>query len=499
DPAAGWMKSSWNQDVSKLVQSDKFAWGDAEWRRPGWDYLNVYQLHVSRFSNRFQGEAPLRRVAREIDSQGGYLRDLGVTAILVMPVNEVGSHNSWGYDPAFFYAIENDYGGPDALKELVDTCHRHGLAVLTDVVFNHAGSTDNILWAIARESYFDGDTQWGAMINFDHPQCRHFFAQNLVYLAREYHFDGFRLDHTATIVHSAAWDPWSGFVRQLGSGGGWDFLHAIRKALREEVDERCLLMAEHLPNEWSLTNFGGPMDTQWCDDFHDRMVDAGRRQFGMSRLAEAFKLSQAACDQWYNVTNYAESHDEVGNVRDRIAYVAGWGQGLRMAKVAAAGTLLSRGIPMAFMGAEVGEDKQFEFGSTATLDLDFYLADADRGRLRAWWGVLCDLRRTRNAIKGPAPLEVVFADGQLFALSRGQRGDYFVMLNFGGWSGFYSLGSLNLPDGTYRELWNSTWPAFAISGENEGEHTNGGRDARLRRGDSLQIPDYGAVTLERVD
>jgi 1,4-alpha-glucan branching enzyme len=211
-----------------------------------------------------------------------------------MPVNEVGTENSWGYDPAFFYAIENDYGGPDALEELVDTCHRNGLAILVDVVFNHAGSTDNILWSLARESFFDGDTRWGAMINFDHPQCRHFFAQNLVYLANEYHLDGFRLDHTATIVHSSAWDPWSGFVRELGSGGGWEFLHAIRRALREEVDSLCLLMAEHLPNEWSLTNQGGPMDTQWCDDFHDRIVDASRRQFGMSRLAEAFKLSHTA-------------------------------------------------------------------------------------------------------------------------------------------------------------------------------------------------------------
>ena len=499
DPATGWVKSSWNQDVSRLVQPDKFVWGDANWRRPGWEHLNVYQIHVSRFSNRFQDEIPLRRVAREIDSNGGYLRDLGVTAILVMPLNEVGTENSWGYDPAFFYAIENDYGGPDALKELVNTCHRNGLAVLVDVVFNHAGSTDNILWSLARESFFDGDTRWGAMINFDHPQCRHFFAQNLVYLAHEYHLDGFRLDHTATIVHSSAWDPWSGFVRELGSGGGWDFLHAIRKALREQVDPLCILMAEHLPNEWSLTNFGGPMDTQWCDDFHDRIVDACRRQFGMSRLAEAFRLGHTACDEWYNVTNYAESHDEVGNVRDRIAYVAGWGQGFRMAKVAAAGTLLSRGIPMAFMGAEVGEDKQFEFGSSSTLDLDRYLADADRGRIRAWWRVLSDLRRTRSAIKGPAPIDIPFADGQLLAISRGQRGDYFVMLNFGGWSGFHNLGFLNLPDGTYRELWNSTWPAFAIAGESEGEHSNGGRDARLRRSDSLQIPDYGAVILERVD
>jgi 1,4-alpha-glucan branching enzyme len=497
DPAAGWVSSSWNQDVSKLVQRDKFAWGDAHWRRPGWEHLNIYQIHVSRFSNRFPNDAPLRRVAREVES--GYLRDLGITAILVMPLNEVGTENSWGYDPAFFYAIENDFGGPDALKELVDTCHRHGVAVLLDVVFNHAGSTDNILWSLARESFFDGDTRWGAMINFDHPQCRLFFAQNLVYLARDYHLDGFRLDHTATIVHSNAWDQWSGFVREQGSGGGWDFLHAIRRALHEQVDPLCILMAEHLPNEWSLTNFGGPMDTQWCDDFHDRMVDACRRQFGMSRLAEAFKLSHTACDDWYKVTNYPESHDEVGNVRDRIAYVAGWGQGFRMCKVAAAGTLLSRGIPMVFMGAESGEDAQFAFGASTKLDLDRYLADDDRGRIRAWWRALSDLRRARPAIKGPAPLAISFAEGQLLAILRGQRGDYFAVLNFGGWSGAHNLGYLNLPNGTYRELWNSTWPAFAIAGESEGEHTNGGRDARLRRSDWLQIPDYGAVILERVD
>ena len=113
----------------------------------------------------------------------------------------------------------------------------HGLAVLVDVVFNHAGTADNILWSIARESFFDGDTQWGAMVNFDHPQCRHFFAQNLVYLAQEYHLDGFRLDHTATIVHSAAWDAWSGYVRVRGSGGGWEFLQraAARPARRRST------------------------------------------------------------------------------------------------------------------------------------------------------------------------------------------------------------------------------------------------------------------------
>ena len=70
-----------------------------------------------------------------------------------------------------------------------------------------------------------------------------------------------------------------------------------------------------------------------------------------------------------------------------------------------------------------------------------------------------------------------------------------AVLNFGGWAGFHNLGYNNLPEGTDRELWNSTWPAFAISGENQG----GGRDARLGRSNALHIPNYGAVIFERVD
>lgn len=497
DPAAGWVESSSSHAASRLLRSDAFVWGDQQWRRPGWEYLIVYQLHAALFSNRHLEEPPLVRVAREIDDAAGYLRDLGVTAVLLLPVNEVGTRNSWGYDPAFFYAVENAYGGPDALKRLVDSCHRNGLAVILDVVFNHAGSLDNILWSVARESYFDGDTRWGAMINFDHPQCRHFFAQNLVYLAREYHLDGFRLDHTGTIVHSHLSDDWSWYVRERGSGGGWDFLHALRGALHARVDSRCLLMAEHLPNEWSLTNYGGPMDTQWCDDFHDRLVDACRRDPGVTpRLADAFRLSHTACDDWYKVTNYPESHDEVGNVRDRIAYVAGWGQGLRMSKVAAAASLLSRGIPMFFMGAESAEDRQFTFGGTTPLDLGAYLADPARSRVRAWWRELCWLRRNPS-LQGPSPLDVRHAEGQLLAFTRGRRGDFYVLLNFGGWAGRKGLRELGLPDGAYRELWNSTWPAFAV--EDEGEHTNGGRDARLHPWHELNVPDYGALVLERAD
>lgn len=500
DPAAGWVNTSWTRHgTSRLIDSGEFAWTDQTWRRPGWEYLNIYQIHVARFTNRDLGESPLVRVRREIESPTGYLRGVGATALMLLPLNEVGTKNSWGYDPAYFYAIEESFGGPDALKALVNACHAQGIAVIVDVVFNHAGSADNILWEVARESFFDGDTKWGAMINFDHPQCRHFFAQNLVYLAQEYHIDGFRLDHTATIVHSNEWNQWSHFVRVQGTGGGWEFLHALRNAVEREVGPNCLLMAEHLPNEWALTNCGGPMDTQWSDDFHDRLIDACRGDLWIApRLAAAMELSHAACENWHGVTNYPESHDEVGNVRDRVAYVAGLGRGWRMGKVAAAATLLARGIPMTFMGTESGEDQQFEIGGTAPLDLDGYEANADRSRLRAWWRTLSELRRGNASLQGPAPLRIHFAEGQILAYSRGEGADYFVVLNFGGGKPWKPLGQLGLPEHVYRELWNSTWPAFAIVAEREGEHTNGGREARLDRNRWVQIPDYGVIILQRV-
>jgi 1,4-alpha-glucan branching enzyme len=495
DPAAGWVEDSWNGASSKLIDSSQFQWQDAGWQRPGFDYYLIYQLHPARFSGRQPNLQPLWQVAREIDSNGGYLRDLGITAILLLPQNEVGTQNGWGYDPAFFYAIERSYGGPDGLKELVNACHKQGLAVLVDVVFNHAGSIDNILWSTARASFFEGDTEWGAMINFDHPQCLHFFAQNLVYLAREFHIDGFRLDHTHTILHS---HEQGRYVRIAGSGGGWEFMHELRSALRSQVDTRTLLMAEHLPNEWQVTNFGGPMDTQWCDNFHDRLIEACRGAFVMSDLARAFQTTQFDCDNWYKATNYCESHDEVGNVRDRVAFVAGWKRGLRMSKVASAATILSRGMPMFFMGAEAAEDAQFSSGSTDRLKLDLYLSDPGKTKVREWWKEMLRLRRS-PIITGPSPLEVRYAQDQMLAFSRGSHGDIYVLLNFGGWAGLKPLAELNLPDGTFCELWNSTWPAFAIQSEDEDEHMNWGRDARLTRGNWLHIPDYGVVVLSRVD
>lgn len=488
DPAAEWVENTYTYGRSRLVQHHKHVWKSASWKTANWDYLTIYELHPARLTQR-NGLKPFAEVAREIES--GYLRDLGFTAILLMPLCEFPG-SGWGYNPSYYYAVKDSYGGPNELKKLVDVCHQQGIAVLLDVVFNHAGVGDSILWELDKNTYFDGDTDWGAMINFSDKICKDFFAQCLIYWNQTYHIDGFRFDMTNPIIEGHTWAP---FVKQPNSDNhGWFFLNYLREKLKSE-DPQCLMMAEQFPNNFGLTDSGGSMDTQWQDDFHDRLVDVCRGRYDqMSPFADALKISHTACQQWYNVTPLTSSHDEVGNVNDRITNVADYGRGLRINKVAAAATLMARGIPLFFMGEESAESGQFYQNSEEALELGNYENDINRQRVRSWWKSLFDLRRHNPKIQGPSPIDVHYVDGPIIAFSRGDAKDYFVVLNFGDREFPQNLGVMNLPEGTYKELWNSTYQAFQVEWENE--FRNWGD---LHRDNWLNIPDNGAVILQRIN
>ena len=129
---------------NSIVCAPEFDWGDTPFEMPSWDDLVIYELHVGTFN-----DAPRRSgLAASTAWSGGsdYLRDLGVNAIELMPSAEFGHDFSWGYNPAHIFAIEEAYGGPRALKELIRAAHAHGIAVICDVVFNHLGPTDLDLW-----------------------------------------------------------------------------------------------------------------------------------------------------------------------------------------------------------------------------------------------------------------------------------------------------------------------------------------------------------------
>ena len=131
-----------NSAGSSVVHDPAFDWGDDHFEMPAWNDLVIYELHVGTF----------RSVAEKLP----YLRDLGINCIELLPAAEFPGSRSWGYNPANPFALESDYGGPVAFKEMVKQAHQHGIAVVLDVVYNHFGPGDLNLWQFDGWSENDG-------------------------------------------------------------------------------------------------------------------------------------------------------------------------------------------------------------------------------------------------------------------------------------------------------------------------------------------------------
>ena len=240
DPAARQIDNTALHSNSRITVSEAFQWTDVSWTRPEWNEHLIYQLHLKRFTSRNGATlSPLQQVEAEISGAQGntYLRDLGATTIQLLPVNAFALDDSWGYNGTFLYAIESSYGSPEDLKRLVNTAHNNGIAVILDVVYNHIGNGDNILWAVDRDTYFAGDTDWGPMFHYGSDICRHFLIQNLLYLMEEYHIDGFRFDITRIIHQGNNWGP---HVRFPGASEWLEFPERATLS-SEEKRPRCFI------------------------------------------------------------------------------------------------------------------------------------------------------------------------------------------------------------------------------------------------------------------
>ena len=497
DPAARNIEST-SFDSNSIVTKDTYCWNDQSWRRPGWEYYAIYQLHPKRFTDR-NNLPPLLSVETEIKS---YIRRLGATAVQLLPLNAFSMDDSWGYNGVFLYAIETSYGKPDDLKKLVDTCHQNGIAVILDVVLNHSGNRDNILWNIDSDEYFSGDTDWGPMINFASDVTRHFLIQNLIYLAKEYHIDAFRFDMTH-ILHKG--NQWVNHVKYPGKSSGWSFIKELRHRVKS-IDPGILFIAEELPDNWYVTSkqvesswsgdFHGPFDSQWSDAFHDN-VKAVIKGASLDQLANA--LTEMG-DSWHAALNYTESHDEVGNTNQRIAQVARDGRGWNITQVAAAITFLARGIPMIFMGQEGGEWVQFgQDGSAPSggnwwdhrLNITAYEQDSRQNKILLWYQKMIAIRQEHSWVFANSDISIVHIhnDNGVAAFTR-DSGKYLIILNFkGNVFSDYNVGV----HGFYKEIANTSWPAFNIFDDEE--VTRGGDWHHQIH--SVPIPAYGTVILER--
>ena len=248
---------------SQIVDPGAYTWQDARWRpRQPADTI-LYELHVGAFTPEGTFAGALARLP--------YLRDLGVTAIELMPVADFAGTRNWGYDGVALFAPARAYGVPDDLRRFVDSAHAHGLSVILDVVYNHLGPEGAYLPQFS-PTYFDTrrQTPWGAAVDVDGPdghEVRRFIVDNACHWIREYHFDGLRLDATHALMDH----------RQP------PVIQEIAEAVRAEAGRHVVVYAEDNRNLAAIvedTAVGGwGLDGVWADDFHHavRATVAGDR------------------------------------------------------------------------------------------------------------------------------------------------------------------------------------------------------------------------------
>jgi len=321
DPYARRITSSvGNSIITKLYRKAK----GEEFNPPTLNEMVIYELHIGTFGKQDAESGPgdLEGAIDRIT----HLKELGINAVEVMPLAEFAGGYSWGYNPSHIFAVESDYGTPRTFREFVDECHRLGIAVIVDVVYNHLGPTDLNLWQFDGWSendkggiYFYNDwraqTPWGeTRPDYGRKEVRNYIRDNALMWFQDYNVDGLRWDMTAFIrnVHGRNDDP--------------------------ESD---------LPDGWNLM--------QWVNKEIDasRDMDAVRNAIMHRYYLNAFER-----------VIYTESHDEVSNGKARVPEEVDPGKASSWAakKKSSLGAVLvftAPGIPMIFQGQEFLEDDWF--------------------------------------------------------------------------------------------------------------------------------------------
>jgi maltooligosyltrehalose trehalohydrolase len=353
---------------SQAVDLQAFAWTDAGWNNIALEDYIIYELHTGTFSAPGTFEGIIGRL--------GYLKALGITAIEIMPVAAFPGSRNWGYDGVFPYAVHSAYGAAEGLSRLVDECHRQGLAVILDVVYNHVGPEGNYLAAFGPYFTDKYKTPWGSAINFDDAGCdgvRRFFIQNALMWFRDFHIDALRLD----AVHA---------IRDFSAKHILQELREELDAMMAETGRTHYLIVETDLNDVrfinSLMQGGYGMDAQWLDEFHHALrVAAGQQRSGyyadfegIHHLAKSYRDayvydgiysphrektfgSRAAGNPGKQFIVFSQNHDQVGNrmLGERSSQLLSF----RMQKLLAAAVVLSPFLPLLFMGEEYAETNPF--------------------------------------------------------------------------------------------------------------------------------------------
>lgn len=377
------------------IGKEPYVWNDAGFGSKPLNELVIYELHVGDFSP----EGTFKGVTSRLD----YLRDLGISAIELMPVQEFPGDHSWGYNPAFFFCPESSYGSADDLKALIDGAHQRGISIILDVVFNHTDSSNPLtrLYPYQESPYFGQDgNPWG-FPDFNHwsDATKRLMRDIQDYWLLEFHVDGFRYDHSEGI----GWDAENG-------------MNFIAWAARQ-TKPHAYLIAENLNDQAGVVH-NTQVDASWHESFHGvvraqlREGDFQDRKYGdMQALLNEMMFARAGYADNAQAINYLENHDQ-----ERIAFEIRSNPALdndqavnAKSKLGALVLFTAAGVPMLYAGQEFGA------GAPKTVDVNKLqwerLDDPTWRELRDFYASLAWLRAQNRALQINS-LEPLVVDGE---------------------------------------------------------------------------------------
>lgn len=366
------------EEIASVLQTAQtpYNWQAVNYKRPAQQDLVIYELLVRDFLAAHDYKTLIDTLS--------YLQNLGVNAIELMPINEFEGNLSWGYNPAFYFAADKYYGPRQDLKRFVDECHKRGLAVILDVVLNHAFGQSPLVRLYSQGPYGPPTPQnpWfnvsarhpfsvGYDFNHESQATKDLVDRVTSFWLTEYKVDGFRFDLS------------KGFTQRFSGNDAslWSAYDASRVAIWKRiadkmwsVDSAVYVILEHFADnreEKELAEYKrgmmlwGNMNTAYSQSAMGWLEDSGRN----SDLSGGYYKNRG----WLKpgLITYMESHDEEWLMYKNLQFGRSSGSydaknlstALNRIKLVAAFFLTIPGPKMIWQFGELGYDQHLPSGS----------------------------------------------------------------------------------------------------------------------------------------
>jgi 1,4-alpha-glucan branching enzyme len=468
----------------------------------------MYELHVGTFN---RPDAATIGTFSDTLEKLDYLKALGVNVIELMPVTSMAHSYGWGYAPNHIYSVENAYGGRHGLLTFVRECHKQGIAVILDVVYNHfSGETD--LWQFDGWSengrggiYFyndtRGDTPWGGRPDYGRPEVRQFILDNVTMWLEEYHLDGLRVDSTIYMRNTEGHD--NDPAHDISHA--WYLLQDIAE-LAHKLNTNAIMIAEDCANSAYLTKprseSGCAFDAQWELGFPHALRDGLGLRGGRTLAGVRYELERRYNGNAFEKVVFSDSHDTAANGSVRLNEAASSGDAAdkhAREKTVLANTVMltAPGIPMFLQGQEFMQEGSFNDWQ----ELEWDKAETYSGIVLAHQH-LVNLRLnqggTTAGLLGQSTAVFHQDDNNgVIGYHRWDKGgpgdDVLVIANFGGDA--HETYQLQVPlPGKWRVRFNSTWKGYSPDFHEVALDEIATDENRLI---TLNLPAYAALILSQ--